>query len=179
MALIQKTDPIGVDKVIDGLQEYLFNELNLSLWQSYPRAYKNPNHFNDQVFIPEVFIDGEYYEAFYDDDYNLTSYFVVDDERNFDGGVYTTEIALIIQANVETLLPSIPHRADEELLNLICREIQYYPGEGIDLLGVETSVLAVYREFTSERLTFNDMNEFFVARINMNATYYTDCCANC
>lgn len=179
MALVQKISPIGVDKIIDGLQEYLYDELNLANWQSYPRAYKNPEKFDDNGFIPEVFIDGEYYDCKYDDRYDLTTYFVVSDAREYDGGVFTTEIALILQSNIEALLPLVPHRADEELLNLFTDKIIDYPGEGISMLGIETSVSAVYQEFTTDNVKFNDMNEFFVARINLQATYYTDCCANC
>jgi hypothetical protein len=179
MALVQKISPIGVDKIIDSLQDYLYSDLNINDWESYPRAYKNPAKFNDDQFVAEVFANDEYYEVFFNDDFSLVTFFVVDDQREFDAGFYTVGISLIIQANIKEIYPSITHRADEELLNAFVNSIQYYSGEGVDLGDIETSVESVYREFDFEKLKFNDMNDLFVARINMTATYYTDCCSNC
>ena len=74
MSLIQKTNPVGLDKIIDGFQAYMYNRLTFTNWEMLPRVYANEDVGGG--LIPEYYdSEKEYYEVFYDDDFSLTSFF--------------------------------------------------------------------------------------------------------
>ena len=64
MAIVKKSDPIGIDAPLDEIQDAVYNHLtNNCKWtkyESYHRAYKNQK---DSSVIPEVYTrDKEYKE---------------------------------------------------------------------------------------------------------------------
>lgn len=171
--LIRKTEPVGVDKIIDLLQVHLY-VLNLTKWESYPRAYKNPKRFDKQGFIPEVYLpNGDYKEVFYDDSFNLSTFWVVGENREVGNDRANVPISLIVQANLKELFPLISHRADEELNNLLWDRLRLFT-LGAKIETIETSIENVYREFSRTQLTFDDMNEFYVVRFNFIATFESE-----
>ena len=184
MALIQLTDSVGVDARIYEFQDYLFSTIsidglvNADDWQCYPRAYKNPWKRDKR---PEIYIGGgDYKEVFYDDAFKMSSFFIVSDERSEDNGVLTTEVSLIVQANIQEIFPSIAHRADEELNNefLLASE-NYYLADQFRYTRIQTSVENVYREFIKDELWLDDMSEHYVVRFDFEVRYTPECCINC
>jgi hypothetical protein len=177
--LIRKTAPVGVDKLIDQLQVQLNTDIVLSNWESYPRAYKNPNRFNENGFIPESYTsNGDYVEVFYDDHFNLSSFWVVGERRTIKDGMITVDLSLIVQANLFKCLPSINHRADEELTNMFVNSL-LGSFDNVKLVGVENGVDNVYREFIKNLVKFDDMGDHYIVRFNLNATLEAECCSNC
>lgn len=168
MALIQKVNPRGIDVAIDKLQNYLFVELNNADYQSYPRAYKNTK--NDGTVIPENYIsENEYQEVFMDDNFPLSSFWLVDDNSTIDELV-TTNISVIFQARLDELYPSITHRADEEFVNTIYN-ILYNNPYNHDLTGIVRGIENVYAEFDTSQVTWDDMSEYFVVRFDLEVIY--------
>lgn len=180
--LVRKTNPVGIDLVIDKLQVFLY-QLAISTnntWECYPRAYKNPKRFDERGFIPEVFNDSnnDYKEVFFDDYFDVSTFFVVGDNREISNGKAIAPLALIIQCKPNDLFPSVSHRADEEVINLFWNKLKSF-SLGAKCESIETSINAVYREFSINEVKFDDMNNSFVARINMTATFESQCCNDC
>jgi len=114
MSLVSKISPVGIDKAIANVQTRLYNYLTLTAewlnYESYPRAYKNPL---GEDTIPEVYVGGnEYEEVLFNDKFNVTSFFLVDDNVTNNNGpgeeaTYTQGISVIFQANLAALYPSM------------------------------------------------------------------------
>lgn len=179
MAINQKISPVGIDKPIDSFQSYLFSNIsiagmvNADNWESYPRIYLNPavNGRKPEYYI----LDKEYKSVLYDDNFLLTSYFVVGEDRPLDDGIYTVDVSLILQADIQSLFPSITHRADEELIRVFQLASKHYDRDTFYITGVETGIENVYREFDTTQITFDDMSEQFVVRFNYEVTYEPKC----
>lgn len=178
--LVLKQNPAGIDDVIDTLQQYLWNEFPcFESWDSYPRAYRNPARFNDRGFIPECYDEnGEYIEVFHNDNVSMTTFFVAESDREIDNRLATQRLSLIVQCNLKDLFPDISHRADEELINLFWRKIEYFKSV-VTLISIETQIDNVYREFSRNGVKFDDMGDLFVCRFNMTAEFTSSCKIDC
>ena len=177
--MVQKTNPIGIDKTVDFLQTKLNANPILSAvdFDNLPRVYKNPKA-NGNGFVPELYRgNGEYSESLMNDNVVITSFFIIPDQRDYVEEI-NSELSLIVQcSDLTKVYPSIDHRADEELIHTVLNVLQ--PLKVIDVTSIVTSIDAVYQEFDRELLKFDDMSTFFVFRINMNTHYEIQCCDNC
>lgn len=180
MALIQKTNPVGLDKEIADFQQYLWNKLSgkFNDWESYHRVYLNPKN---RTNIAEAYIgDGDYKEVLFDDNVELSSFFLADDTETVEDGLSTIDVSFIVQANIEDIYPGITHRADEELRNDIkywSNKYSYY--ERFRLTDVITGVDNVYREIESDNVKLDDMSDRHVVRFVYEVKYAANCCTNC
>ena len=83
MALIQKTNPVGVDRMIDRLQTLLYDSLGWVEYDCFPRVYAN--EYFDSGLIPEHFefprdVDiSDYTEVFLNDNLYAQSIILTDD----------------------------------------------------------------------------------------------------
>jgi hypothetical protein len=168
MALIRKTNPRGIDVAIDKLQNYLFIELDNADYQSYPRAYKNTK--NNGGVIPENYIsENEYQEVFMDDNYSLSSFWLVDDNTTIDEFA-TTTVSVIFQVLLDEVYPTITHRADEEFINEVYNILYNNPYKH-ELNGVVRGLENVYAEFDTSQVTWDDISEYYVVRFDLEVTY--------
>jgi hypothetical protein len=179
--LVRKTNPVGIDEMVDIIQEALdaLQDFGNVTWDNFPRAYKNPKALKQGTYVPEVYDgSGEYLECLMNDGVVLTTFFVSDGSREFAGDDFTSPLSLIVQcSNLEAIYPGIAHRADEELIHgflTILRSIS-----DIQIESIDTTIEDVYSEFDTENLRFDDMGVFFVFRVNMTATYGLSCCSDC
>ncbi|WP_346320772.1 hypothetical protein [Chitinophaga sp. YIM B06452] len=174
--LYTKNDPVGLDKPIQRLQEYLHGKL-LALWgidtsqyQAYGRCYRNQT---EDGYIPEVYIGGnEYKEVYVDDTVTALSFFGLSGHTKVDGAGYA-DVHLIFFVNVQAL-KNVPHRGDEEVRRDVQRLIA--PGKfGFSLNGVELWIDNVFREYSGARrsqgIKFRDMHPFHCFRLNMKLSY--------
>jgi len=168
MSVVRKTSPVGVDLRIDKLQNYLYNKLSWTDYESYHRAYKNQK---EDSLIPEVYTsNGNYEEVYFNDNYSATSFFLVDDFRTVeDGDSPTVTVSLVYQVKLDSIY-STTHRADEELINDITNWIML-SDKGFELTGVVTGVRNVYSELNLEMPKNTDMSNFFVCRFDMSVLY--------
>jgi hypothetical protein len=179
--LVRKTNPIDVDSVIDELQVHFGTKTLFTgnSWQVYPRAYKNPKKFDSRGYIPECYTsNGEYIEVFYDDNFDMSSFFVVGDNRQVNEGIVTVDLSLIVQSDIAQLFPLIPHRADEELNNAFVNMLEDFEGQ-ISLTSIETGTDNVYREFVRDQVKFDDMSNCYVVRFNLKVSFESECNCNC
>lgn len=179
--LVQKTNPIGIDDIIDAIQLELSDACGLEdvEWDNFPRAYRNPEAYKQGRFIPEIYLsNGDYQECLMNDNVALTSFFYVTDNRDINFQDIITPFNLVVQcSDLDSIFPNINHRADEELITAFLKALNRVPG--IELNKIITDVDNVYREFDTENVKFDDMGKFFVFRVEMSVRYGLDCVDNC
>jgi hypothetical protein len=179
--IIRKTDPQMIDVLIDSLQVHLDSELNgiLGNWENNHRAYKNPKSNSQNGLIAEVYTErGNYRECFFDDRFTTTSFFITSDTTTFQEKVPNQTISWILQTKINTIYPTVTHRADEELRNEVLKAFKSFRGR-IELDSIETGIDNVYREFNTEKLKYDSMSNVFVLRVNMLGKFDTTCCFDC
>jgi len=177
MSLIQKSNPVGIDKEIQALQSYLYTELTVeegfSDYQSYERVYKTNKNGN---IIPEIFRNKNYVEALLNDKVNLNSFFVIDDNEVINDNVCTVGVSLIFQVDLIKIYPSITNeRADEEFRVLIKRLLKVNP-YSFKLTGTTTGINNVYSDFNFEIDFKDDMQRFHVVRFDLELNYFIGNC---
>ena len=174
MGIVIKNNPIGVDKVITKLQEYMYTELINNGWTNYEcyhRAYRNIKTVGSGNYVPETYTassvnTGQYEEVLLNDRNNSTSFFTVGNNTTSNNGLFTTDISVIFQINTENLYSNVTHRADEEAKNDVVVSIKE-SGFGKYITSIVTQVEDVYNEFDYTNLETDDMHPYFVFRVNM------------
>lgn len=162
MAIIVKIGAKGIDAKIDQLQRYLFNNLGWTNYQSCHRAYRNPK---EDSIIPEVYIgNNEYREVFFDDNFDATSYFLVDDENPIEDRGLQPTISMYFQVKIDKIEPGITHRADEEIMNRVLFWISKN-SFGIKATSRVTGIPSVYAGLKQDQIPFDDMSNFLAFRI--------------
>jgi len=176
MALIEKTDPVGLDLRIAKFNAYLFNRLGFAddVYVSYPRIYSNMDIIDGkEVLIPEHYVSGnDYKNVAFDDNWNLSSFYYQDTQDAHANQTGTVRVTLIVQAQLDKLYPSAPHRFDEELKGTI-EELsnRYVAYDQFKLIDTFITVDNVYRDFTTSHLEYTDMHPFYVVRFDYLVRY--------
>lgn len=180
MALIQKISPVGVDALIDNIQEEFYNAISWTSasngYESYHRAYKNESNLGK---IPEVYTSNDdYKEVFMDDQFSATSFFLVDDRRSLTDGLQSVKINIIFQVLLDEIYPSITHRADEEAHNdaLTLLQSMYWDFKTTDL---EVGVDNVYKKLAFNDKDCDDMHPYHVFMISLESNLQLQCDPNC
>lgn len=173
MALVQKTQPIGIDAVVDDLQDRL-NNLGWSNYEIYPRVYKTESQ--NGIKAENYTSNGEYKDVFFNDTFTATSFFIDSDNKSVINHAQQieTDLSIIFQVKLDLLKPNIAHRADEEIRYDVVRVLE--PNRyNFRITNVVTGISNVYTEFNTDSLQFDDMSKRHVFRINMTGTYPVDC----
>lgn len=167
--LVEKVNPVGIDLAISKIQKSIYDNLILIGWtnyEAYGRAILNPKN-KDR--IPEIAVGRkEYKEVLFSDKFNATSFFLVDDKREFDAiksADLFVDASIIFQLKLNKLYPTIPHRADEEANKDCFNSVGKFVKK---IEGLTTGLPAVYNSFnvSSERLKLTDMSDFHVLKID-------------
>jgi hypothetical protein len=176
--LVRKQNAIGLDYEIDLIQKSIYNYLTTKKgytnYESYPRAYINEHKGNS---IPEYSTDKkDYIELLFNDKFSITSYFVIQDNREYiNGQHFEVEGSIIFQANIKELYTSVSHRADEEM-NKDCFNAVKKTLRGLDITNMVTGKDNVYSDFsfdenTRQRLNTIDLSQNHVLKINFTLKY--------
>jgi hypothetical protein len=175
MALIQKTNPVGLDLRIQHFQSYLFEKLGLADHESLPRVYLNiAETEGKKALIPELFIGKqEYNEVLFNDNHDVSSFFFrMTEKLPSIGGYGQARVAMIFQAQLDRLFPNAPHRFDEELNGMI--EEASFNYNGHDIFKWETTSVGieeVYREFNLDQISYDNMHPFYPVRFEYLVRY--------
>jgi len=176
MALIQKTNPVGIDRQINRLQELIYNSLGWSEYDCFPRVYAN--EYFDTGKIPEHFdfprdVDiSDYTEVFLNDNIYAQSIILVDDNRDYNHQ-FTSKVNLIFHVNLNDLYPAIDHRADEECHIQVMNAISKVPFVTVDRLV--TGIRNVYSDMRIGNILDSDMHPFHCFKLEMEMVYKYDC----
>lgn len=123
-----KTDPKGIDKPIQRIQEKLYKELGYQNMDGYGRIYTLDRKGKA---IPAYFIEGKDYKEVLTDDKKDAQFFFVENERTtFDSPQGVTQVDIIFLLNLNKIKPSVPHRADEEArveIQEVLDKIKFFP----------------------------------------------------
>ncbi len=175
MGLILRTNPTGIDKAIQrhqkGIYAYLTGKVGWTEYNCYGRVYKNEtmNGLNPEAFITGV----EYDELFFNDKFNITSFYIVGDIIQYDE-VLKVKLSMIYQAKLSKLFPAVTHRADEEMH----AEIRQYLGYNryqVEFKEMSTGISNVYREFDKSKIKWDDMSDFHVVRFETELAFEEEC----
>ena len=185
--LILKTNPVGIDTVINNINKLVFDDLgwlssdenNPVDYTAYHRALKNPKNGG---IIPEVYdietetSTGEYTESLYDDRLGASSFFYVADEQNpiDNGRMYNTTLSMVFQVDLSKVADNIKHRGDAEIHRVVCKAINKgYYGK---VSALVTGISNVYSEFDQSQIEFTDMHPFHCFRVDIDVSYEFGCC---
>lgn len=176
--IIAKPNPIGIDKVIDTIQTALFDGLMtngpFTDYTVYHRAYQNES---DEGIKAERYTNSnEYRDVFLDDKQNLSSFFIVDDDRPAETiDSLTASVSVIFQARLDKLYNNITERADEELNREIYFILNGLRSKGITFVNFVQGISNVYAEFDQSKIKWTDMHPFYVVRFNLDINSSFDC----
>ena len=179
MALLLKVDPVGIDRPIDKIQQALYTGLvtngTWTMYESYHRAYKNET--KDGI-VPEIFTGKkDYKDAFTDDGFTATSFFLIPDEVGvLEGSKFQAEISIIFQVDLAKLYPNAPdsRRFDEEMHNEILNILNDLDANFTDVDYV-TSLDSVYAGLDTSKIKWNDLQPYHVVRFTVTANYDYQC----
>lgn len=186
--LILKENQVGIDTVINNINNLVFSELDwLSSndspvnYTAYHRSLKNPR--NGSV-VPEAYnledgsTFGEYTELLYDDTLDASSFFYVDSNQTpiDNGRLFETTVSMVFQVNLDKVADNIKHRGDAEIHRIVVNAIN----KGIygSVSGLVTEIPNVYSEFDQSQITFTDMHPFHCFRVDIDVSYEFGCCVD-
>lgn len=171
MALIQKSEPTGLDKRIQDFQSHLYSELGFTDWNCFPRVYVNES---EKGLVPEYYEgDKEYNEVLFDDNHDISSFFFRSSDETPGGDYYKEcDVALVFQCDLPALFTSISHRADSEFDNLVYKALESYDMEThFSWISTQHGIAKVYREFDKSKIKYTDMSQRYVVRFNVRARF--------
>lgn len=185
MALVQRNNPVGVDNVIDALQQYIYTNLIGAGWTDYEcYARANKNQKGDNV-IPEVSTDPKNYkEVLFNDKFNATSFFLVADSPDvlYNEGLVVHDVSIIWQVRLDKIYPSITtHRPDEEL-HVLLTDLLNNTSLIVELDNYQIGVDNVYSDvsigdFGEGNEYLDDLGEFHVVKYNFKVKYDVTSCS--
>jgi hypothetical protein len=186
--LILKDKPVGIDTVINNINDLVFSDLDWKSTSEFPvnytayhRALKNPRGAG---LVPEVYeIEkntryGEYKEAFYDDTIDASSFFYTSDSMDTvdNGRLFNTTLSMVFQVDLSKVANNIYHRGDAEIQRIVVNAIN--KGLYGKVSNVVTGVSSVYSEFDQSQIQFTDMHPFHCFRVDIDVNYELDCCVD-
>lgn len=157
------TDPIGVDKPIQRVQDYLYANLNWGDLEAYGRIYKNTI---DGKTKPQPFLSNNEYlgDAFIKDKNNACLFFIVNDKQEVvSGPVFKTEVKTVFMVNLKNVFPSLNHRADSEAQKHAYQLLKNK--KAFQITGIETGLKTVLNGFDLEGLEKLDVQPFHMFAI--------------
>lgn len=184
MAIVEKINRKGVDKVIHILQHRTYENL-LNFWAEgitftmYPRVNKN---FKNDSTIPEISLDSKNYkETFYDDKVAVNSFFLVDDQSTYqnDNNQIVQDISIIFQADLVKLYGDA-ERVDEvfnsDVLQVFKNVKRFIYSDIQRITGFDS----VYSDFTlnsdlREKIQFSDISNRHILRLDFSIRYDFKC----
>jgi len=186
--LILKDKPVGVDTVINNINDLVFTDLGWVStaefpinYNAYHRALKNP--INNGL-VPEVYdiesgtVFGEYTQVLYDDNLDASSFFYTSDSLDTidNGRLFGTTISMVFQVDLSKVADNIYHRGDAEIQRIVVNAIN----KGIygKVSSVVTGIPNVYSEFDQSQIQFTDMHPFHCFRVDIDVNYELGCCAD-
>lgn len=189
--LITKTNPVGIDALIQQLQTKLHDSLcetwglsgdcevesQSNLYYAYGRAYRNST---DNGYVAEVYdANGDYKEVYWDDKLYALSFFGIASQTERTAG-NKAEVHLVYFVNTKALKPDVTHRADEEVrldvLNAIGKNSFGFVVDSITL-WLENVLQEYPGSIRDERLKYVDMYPVHCFRINMTVNYNPNYCS--
>jgi hypothetical protein len=178
MNLIQIDSCKGIDCTIKRTQQLMYNHL-MAIWGSpnwncFPRIYKNKKTKTGGgvYFVPE-FLQGIYEyktDTLFDDNFDVVSYFLVDDKITYNQFRPTAQVSLIFSCLIDRLYTR-EQKPDEEMAEDIVNFFQNLP-DNWNLTARHVGVDNVYSEFNRDGLNYSDLGNRHLLRFDFDVSNY-------
>ena len=173
MSVYSKSNPIGIDSVIEPLNNLIASTL-YDLWsltddnsEFYNRVYKIEE--GNGQFKPFGFITS-YKDVLFNSKKYCISFFYVNDNSENSLGLYSSSVVHIIQINLDKIYTHITHRADEEIRKDLCQIYDRQPLQVI-LNRVSFQPSEVFGDFNLDVKDYKDMQPFLNLRFDLTIKY--------
>lgn len=179
MARAFKNNAVGIDEVINNVNKDIYTSLTeLAGWTNYEAYHRANKNYTREGIIPEIYVQhsgdtGEYLETLFEDRYNATSFFTVEDNSDI-SELGTYNVSLFMQLDLRRLYPNLLHRADEEAHNDVIVALRDHAD--VKITNIIKRIDNVYSEFRTDNLNYDDLSERHVFRVDftIDAIY---CCS--
>ena len=169
------SNPVGIDKEIQAIQQYLYDNLLVSwgAFDGYGRAYKNRK---DLGFVAEVYkAKNEYLRASYDDSLNkkgIMFFLESQDHTSGDGFKFKARVKICFMVNLEEI-GLTAERSDVVAQNEVAGFLNEHPTNQFSVTGIEKTVRNIFNgyEYTDIELE-TDMHPLHSFAIIGDLEYY-------
>jgi hypothetical protein len=165
-----QTDPDGIDKRIQQVQQFLYDSLGWANHESFGRVYINETRDGDTR--PEYFGGRDYREVLNDDRYNAISFFYVQSVRPV-GGQMQASISWVVSC-YPNKLKTRAHRADEAVREDVLRILRLDVFE-TRINEVFIGVPAAFADFGYPEGKFFDIHPRHCFRVSLTINYKESC----
>lgn len=170
--LVLKQNPVGIDLTIDRIQKRIYDLLDWTDYESYHRVYVNET---PQGLVPELFYgDRDYCEVFFDDNFNATSYSIVNSPVDVEN-LSTYSVDWYFQVKLDEIYPSVDHRADEECHEDVLNAFRKATVGNRQINSLVFGLRNVYRNFYIDEARYTDMQGFHVFKFNLELIKDNSC----
>jgi hypothetical protein len=186
--LITKTNPVGIDFMLQKFQTFLHDELMVKwglnpaiaaqdkLFECYGRCARNKT---ESGYVAEILTSGnDYKEVYWNDTINAISFFGISGSETYNIGE-TVPVHLVFFVDLKKLKPTITHRADEE----VRKDVQLLAEKGMfgfRYISTELWIENVLKEYNgsykSSQLQKLDMQPVHCFRLNFELQYNKNNC---
>lgn len=183
---------IGIDATIQGVQVDLYEQL-AEIWSGdidgYGRVDKNPVNTGEEIptyyqtskiVIPEWYnsLKKDYEEVYYNDSKSCVFCFLIGDEDTTnDSMLFKAKVKAVFMVNLEKIYPKETDRATSKAHRDAMEIMRNYSFNRYDIESIEKRIEIIFREYTTEKIRFNDMHPLHCFAITLDLEYYlTDKC---
>lgn len=186
------TTPIGIDATIQSIQADLYEQLSL-VWNGdidgYGRVEKNPVNTGEKIptyyqtskiVIPEWYDStiGDYQEVYYDDNKSCVFCFLKGDlDKTNDSIVFNSNVKVVFMVDLSKIYPSESERVSEKAHRDVVEILRNWGYNKFTITGIENRIDIIFREYTTDKIKFNDMHPLHSFAVTIDLQYYlTDKC---
>lgn len=172
----QKTSPVALDEAVQYLQDYIYSALadyGVTDHESYGLCYRNETAAGN---IPEWTANGkDYTDVRFDDKHDITTFFISGQGSEIvNQAIANADVFFVVQCKLDKIFPSITHRADQELQNLLSYYINNNP-RGHEFTNIITGRSNAYDKLEFEKDSFDDIGSHHVVAFKLNIEYHFSC----
>ena len=166
-------NPKAIDRTIQKLQTFLFNNLNWGQIDVYGRVYKNPSK-SKEILLEAYIGQNEYKDVFTNDSVNANIFFIEDSAHESKEGIlFKAKVKVVFMVDLKKTYPNILHRADLEAQIDAVKLIRQR--SGFQFEGLEKGIKQCLGDFYTEGIKLNDMQPYHVFAITGTISYQISC----
>lgn len=167
------TNPKGIDKEIQLIQNSLFNKLEWSQIDAFGRVHKNQS--KDKGLVPEFYSGKNEFKDVFTNDLKAANIFFIDnDEHTTENRIfYYSDVKIVFMVDLKKLKPAIVHRADMEVEIEALKIVKRHRMFQVD--GFEKGIETVFKGFNIEHIKKLNTHPFHVFAITGKLKYKINC----
>jgi len=162
-------NPIGVDKAIQDIQDFIFENLDWNDCSIYGRIFKLES---DKGISPRAFVSGKDYKDIFTNDRQTASiYFNVDDKQTTkEGLLFTAKVQIVFMVNLKKINSNSVDRADTEIQTQAIKTVNKIRDFNFNG-SIDTGLKNVFKNFDVSRIPKVDMQPYHVFSLSGEIQY--------